>query len=561
MLNRKNPTLLLLALFVSILVMNLSGQDRSFATLPLVFNGSVTGDESSDLNHTSDYDRIVHVYNTLVQARGDYRYPVPTLFLRDVEGMVASMNADKNEITIEKKAYDVVKEFGDPGIAYLLAHELTHHYEKHAWKDFFLHDNKDLGTASKNIVNRLKNIQDGVMHETEADYLGGFLAYAAGYGLFKDGDQLISKLYNAYGLPDTLALYPSKTERIELAKRSADKMELLVDAFKVANYMFASGNVPMAYDYYGFILKQYQSREIYNNLGNIALLNAMSYMKDEDIQFKYVSELDLNMQGSKDVSRPVNEVIAEGLDQAILHFNAAINLDSDYAPAYLNKACAYILKGDIVRAQFYLEQDAARVAAAQPTKFKKTLDDLDILRAIIAAKTGNTSRAKDLLKALISKGNPMAKINLDILEGRATLSDFRSTTTEDLSDTEMMGDINLKSFINRPQFDQSKVVSINNKVTFFQFEPEGKNIKCYINQNDADRLRTVTIVTKAGYQGSTSKNLKIGDDAQKITEKYGTPIQQYETTEGQLIVFPGLVFITVHNKIEGWMVHKTKKVF
>ena len=78
-------------------------QNRSFTTLPLAQSDTLIINSTGDLNHTADYKRISTFYNNLVNARGDFRSPVPPLFLKDEEGYVAYIDYNLNEITLEKK--------------------------------------------------------------------------------------------------------------------------------------------------------------------------------------------------------------------------------------------------------------------------------------------------------------------------------------------------------------------------------------------------------------------------------------------------------------------------
>jgi len=167
-------------------------QSRIFGTLPILKPTTNVEYTDKNLNHTKEYEHILKIYTKLVNSRGDFRYPIPALYLREEEAYVASINYNNLAITIEKKAYDVCQKFGDIGIAFLLAHELTHYYEKHAWKSDFVYELGDL-----EIAKNLKETNDQIMNETQADYLGGFLAYSAGFGLFDNGKALIDSLYAA----------------------------------------------------------------------------------------------------------------------------------------------------------------------------------------------------------------------------------------------------------------------------------------------------------------------------------------------------------------------------
>jgi hypothetical protein len=146
-------------------------QSRSFAALPIM---SPKKDVvySSNLNHLPEYSRLLTIYEKLVNAKGDRRMPVPQLNLRSEEAYVASMDYRLNEISLEKKAYEVANKYGDAAIAFLLAHELIHYYEKHGWRSQYADAVSDLETGKI-----LENLNDRVVNEVQADVLGGFLAY------------------------------------------------------------------------------------------------------------------------------------------------------------------------------------------------------------------------------------------------------------------------------------------------------------------------------------------------------------------------------------------------
>ncbi|MBK8722263.1 MAG: hypothetical protein IPL95_08325 [Saprospiraceae bacterium] len=376
-------------------------------TLPIIQKDSnFQNNETGNLNDTPDYSRILNIYQRLINARGDFRYLVPKLYLKQEESHVASIDYNKSEIVLEKKAYDVCSKFGDAAIAFLLAHELTHYYEKHAYgKIFFASEIVDLN-VSKNI----NSVQNQVLNETQADYLGGFLAYSAGFGLFEKGDSLIANLYQSYGLGENLDGYPSKSDRMVLSKRIAEKVKTLVDVFEMANLLSAIGKHHEAYLYYKYILNQYQSREIYNNLGVSAVMDAMTYFNKDSLKFSYVNEMDVQFRGSRDLANRKDSI----LKQAIFHFDAAISLDPDYSIAYLNKANAYALLNNLSKAKFYLEEEALPIVLKTKTN-SKTLSDIHVLQGIIAAREGNNSLATTFFNKAIENNNQLGQINLDVL--------------------------------------------------------------------------------------------------------------------------------------------------
>ncbi|HRF37557.1 MAG TPA: hypothetical protein PK198_02120, partial [Saprospiraceae bacterium] len=90
------------------------------------------------------------VYKDLLQARGDARQQSPELVMTNGARYVAWMDPKKIRIGMEEKAYDVCVQFGPDSLAAmaaLLAHELTHYYEKHDWNRNFAHSHSGLKAA------------------------------------------------------------------------------------------------------------------------------------------------------------------------------------------------------------------------------------------------------------------------------------------------------------------------------------------------------------------------------------------------------------------------------
>ena len=104
------------------------------------------------------------------------------LVLNKKDGYIASFNPDKIQVVLDEKAYDICVSFGKDSLnalAALLAHELIHYYEKHDWSRHFAMNNENLETARQ-----LERMGDGLKQETEADNLGGFMAFSVGYNTY-----------------------------------------------------------------------------------------------------------------------------------------------------------------------------------------------------------------------------------------------------------------------------------------------------------------------------------------------------------------------------------------
>lgn len=529
----------------------------TLSTLPLIDTGKPVPGDSLDLNETSEFPIIKRIYEDLVAARGDFRYPVPKLRYRDVDSYVASIDYTDNTITLEKNAYEVCEAMGDTttrdaAIAFLLGHELTHFYEKHAWRRGFAQANADI-----QIGQRLKEIQDGVAYETEADYLGGFLAYSAGYGAFDKGDEIINNLYAKYELSDTLENYPTRQNRVILSKRSAKKLKKFVHIFEMANYNLAVGEYESAQLLYEYILRYYQSRELYNNLGMIKVLTVMQRMNPKKLKYKYPTEIDLSLSGDRGGASIAKKDSIELL-QAVRHFNAAINLDPSYAPSYLNKSICYSIIGDVAKARFYLDHETIPIAMANVVEFGKTLDDAKILDAILLHKenqAGGKEKAIAILVALSKAPGDIADINIKCINNEPLPN--RGDTFENWLADDKIGSRDIESYLEDPQIGNF-LVKLTDTTTFFQIKPDRsskisfiKKEKNAIGENEYFGFQA----TADQYTGKTRTDISLGDSREKVIRIHKTPKNIIGSVRGELLVYPSVIFIIKNEKVTKWITY------
>lgn len=523
-------------------------QERSFGTLPLITKPGIVATLSAPKIDSAQYRKVLNIYNRLVQARGDFRFPVPSFRIVAEERRVAGIDYNDLSIVLEEKALGVCNTFGaetDAAIAFLLSHELTHYYEKHAWRRSFAEDYKDLKIGLD-----IDKITDAAANETEADYLGGFLAYSAGFGLFQKGSEIIQSVYKAYGLKNDLPGYPSLSDRQTLSRRTAEKMASLVDVYDMANLLVAIGKYTEAYEYYRYILFSYQSREIYNNLGVTAMLEAMKYFKETELKYRYPIELDLESSAAK--GDPALNMREKLLRQAILHFDAAISLDPNYAPAFLNKANAFALLGDLTRARFYANIEARQ--ASKTGNYPKVDQDIDVLMGIIEARSNNVKGAQALFTKADKAGNALAKINLRVLLKQPPLKEIPSGTL--WQETEKIEDLTLEELSNNLRIDPKKTISIKSQLEFLQTPITGSGSKAFVNLMRNDE-KTIFHLTTSTYTGKTARKIGIGDTRATIVIAYGEPNRSLETPLGQLMVYKKIIFIIgKEGKLERWVNYK-----
>lgn len=511
-------------------------------TLPLARSPQPVAANAAGSAYPDKYRHVLAVYEKLVKSRGDRRMPVPRLEFSRVVDQIGWMNADSLEIGFEERGYDVCARQPDPdaALAFLLSHELTHYYEKHGWRRSFARSFNDL-----KIGGLIDSLQDDVALETQADYLGGFLAYSAGLGLLDRPDSLLAELYAAYKLPENLAGYPALKDRMALCLRTRQRLDRLVSVFELANFLSVTGHYSESRRYFRFILREYQSPEIYNNIGITDVLEALRYLSPDKLKGYYPLEIDLRSRATRGESRADSADIL--LQEAILNFNFALSMDPDYAPACLNKACAFSMMGQLERAEFYAGVEG--LETARKTGDKKVESDLQVLLGIVAIQRGNKEKARQIFEKEAGS-NPLAAQNLALLLEKTTP---KKSDDFPLPPEEIDG-LSLTAFAVSPKFNPKLTLEIEKNTTFYQYNKSGWHSTIYYTFDHAADHSVYFHITGTGYSGQTAGDIHLGVTEQDIISVYSDPLKTMETPVGRLLVYKNLIFVLdQHGKLLKWV--------
>ncbi len=491
---------------------------------------------------SAKYNRALRVYENLVKAGGKTRVPAPKFVMNRNERYMVWLDPKSMEIGLELKAFDAaVAQGNDAALATLLARPLIRFYETHD-------SLRALSAAAGNTAAKMK-IQE---EEEKAGYLGGFLAYSAGYGVFDKDPELLAALYKTYALPAQVKGYPALEERKKLRRNAGEKLRKLVEVFEVGNLLTALGKYEDAYAYFQFQLKDYQSREICNNAGVVAVLDALSYFrpKEPEVKFGYPLQLDLSSTASRDLN-DLRELRNRKLREAIGHFDAAIGLSPDYAPAYLNKACAYTLLGETGPAQTVAE---TALEKAGQGGFEKTAAGVQVLFGILHAQKGDTEKATAAFKAADEQGSSLGAYNLRILKGEepevVTKSSGFSGRKETIDSLDLMDPYNL------PEPVPESAITLGPQLHLYHNLHPGPNSRFYYSDNTATGKQTYFLLTGPDYTGQTAKKLKAGATRADIDGAYRQPVRALETPTGEIRVYQAIILILgMDGKLARWALY------
>ncbi|MDX1940280.1 MAG: hypothetical protein SFU99_06995 [Saprospiraceae bacterium] len=508
------------------------------------------------------------VFNRLIDARGDFGLPRPQLkFVKDTTELA---RISGQTIFLGAKAYQVCRSFGADSLnalAALLSHELIHYYSGHSWEHEFSRAfaNMDLS----------KEIKDGwFADEVQADLWGGLLAFSAGYNVQKILPEFFPKLYNIYGLSESISGYPKLQERIQLAQKSAEKLDILLGFFETANCLVALGMHEDAIAYYQMILREgYRAREVYNNIGVYYTLAALQLFKKGQIPYGLPLELDAKARVGESLKanddKASKEKRVQLLQEAISYFEQARALDPEYAVALINQGCAYTLLGiaagqeevDLVEEQYTQALLLAKRAEREAREQKRTKVQSDglVLRGILAAVQSDSTDALKLWAQAATMGNALAKVNTEILQNGA--SETASNRLEKSNEREQIEKVSLDLFLRQPTFD-----------TIIKLESPGmlgkwsqSSTKLFLEQSKifahfiSQKRYAVLHFTKDDYSNQTLLGIKIGDAREKLMQTYRLPDKTIQTAQGELLVYPAreiMFWLNENGQVERWCVFR-----
>ena len=501
---------------------------------------------------------VNEVFNNIINAIGNYSINAPNLEIVPDGRKMAFLSPKKQTIFIDQQVLDICRKYGKDSsntLAFLLGHELTHHYMGHSWitKD----DKSDYKGFSfmENIKYFNKDSTKRLEMETQADLKGGFYSFLGGYDALNPAIRLLDTLYVVYKVPKAASGYPNLSERKSICETQINKLERLKSIFNASTYALMAGYYQGAEDGFNKILSEgFNSREIYNNLGLTYLLHALKEMDNKEIlayPFEYDAKSRLNDVSTRGgISSYTNSgQIKMLIDNAIKKFQHAKRLDPDYKSAQLNICCAYSLLAELY----------AKDEGENEKYIKKALDALDsynmpemkntyILEGIISNQKGEKKLALKNFKKAVKIGSEVAQINIDKVND--TESENKTTTAastnQEILDQFKSGGI-MAGFSDFPE--PYTTIKLNNcKLYVKEFE----NSTAYLFSS-RNRFFIQTTRTQ-----STSTGINIGDDVEKLVSKYHNPSIVRGTID-DYHQYPNnnIVFMEKNHKISGWFLYKS----
>ncbi len=334
--------------------------------------------------------KLETILDRVYRANGNFSVAKPSIRTTKESKKGATYYRRANLIEVDELMINTCVGMGgnvDEALAFIIAHELCHAFQREARESGFLFHCRTEGATTD--------------VEREADISGAFCAYLAGYNkTLVLLPELLERIYVAYQLKGReLEGYPSLWERKQTSAEVVNYVERIIDLFELGNYLVLIGRYELAALTYSQVLDVYQGAMLYNNLGVCRTLQAVFLQYPPVDPYVFPLEMTVNLPlRIPELSRSMTEMDdtdwrqrREFLDAAESCFNKALSLDKNLFSAEINLACAFTLNGKASQSEAYIASNKlVAKAATLPVSSTNGLDKINLSLALAKAYQRNT---------------------------------------------------------------------------------------------------------------------------------------------------------------------------
>lgn len=535
------------------------------------FLNIVSGKSNPHLDKNDKSALLEEVYSNMARAMGLGAARPEIVLDSDQSKYVAyvATRSGKRVIGVEEKAFNICLEYGErakDALALLLGHELVHYTYGHSWGSDFS-SAFALSDMAKDVDKAGKLLDSIPYWETQADHIGGFYCYLAGYNIIGLGDTLLRRIYKAYNLRDK-PKYPDLNERIAISKKNEEEIRQLIFVFEAGNYSILLEKYSVARDFFMHLVsKNFGNREIFNNMGVSYVLEALSLMRPGELTYAYPVELELESRAKKLVTKGIKEEIEKLLNKSLEMFEEATQRDPEFATALVNIACVYSMLGDTRKAMFYAEE---AIDLSKSNNQVGTFTNAQTVLGIAKMQSGEKKQAIKLLKNAAKKGSWLAGKNLEIINGKKLEEIDWEGRPVMLDIAERGQKIALSAMQTREKIEPIDLYNPYLELPFYGHEI-GDN-QFYFSNMDASTVIRIQVgpsesvfIQKTGdsYLGASLLGIKRKQLSGDVIKSYGIPTKVYHARQGLIYFYPAqkiAFFLNEFNQVDGWMIFRIEKL-
>lgn len=532
------------ALLIFLLSSCTQPKENSFEVAPnsdtLVFFPSDTTNLALESKALVSEEWGMKIYTNMLKAIGVNKKNTPTLRLGTEHTQPVFYEGDDNliapAICVRTSIYQFCKSMGKKkgaiALAFLLGHELVHFKEhKESFYNCLELNNKD-------------NLED------EADMLGAFWAYYAGYeDIFKQQEVIHNLLDSLYQDPkyriDSTSFHSSLKKRKKAIGRAMKESSDLAKIFKTGTYLLAIQEYEQALYSFEYLDAFINLKEIKTNLGLAQLMLAESAAEN-----KYYYPIDLapnNLYESRDSDIDRDTLLIQAIQNLI---QANQIYPKNTFSSLLNLCIAYLAKNQLPQAKSCLEKLKKRFSK----KGNNYASKISILEGILAKKEDDLGLSQKFFNQALSIKNDSYIQNLIHLNTVGVTSKKPSEVEKVI-----FNDLNLNKALIYPNYpsEDSQERKLFAASTYFKQFSTSLFWKQFSEKEDQQQIVALHIVQDR--QFSTQKGIIIGSSIKDLIELYGLPTQELHQDSKIYLYYDlvGLVFQLKKGIVQEWATYTT----
>jgi hypothetical protein len=509
------------------------------------------------------------VFNKLIIVIGNSSVPKPTLSVRNNDLLVAK-TFSSGEVLIGEQFIRNCSRFGSDSInavACVLSHELVHYYMKHFWAQKFgsAYVDSEWGQKISADEESKKFLE---LYETQADQLGFYYAFSAGYKTWKLAEPLLDSVYGWYKLKENLEGYPSLAQRKVLAQTSASRFAELIPVFEMSNCLKVISatclgdrqNALLDYSSFGYehlMSSNIQTAEMFNNIAVAKILKAQKYSSSiyAGLQLPVVLDQSSMMyEASGTRGDDEQEKFLALMNEALESLDKALRLDEQYWPASVNKSLVLLGLEKYGTCEDELDSKAVKAASKNNKWIASVISEI---RGILYYSKGDSVKSREMFASAVKLGSKSARLNEQIMMDMIPESGNQKNSVILSDSVEKWNGQKVYAGLKAYTIKSERVISYANTKAYMLLD-SGAGYKIFEVRKNVGffPVNYVKIAMNYDQGATTSLGLKVGSSNADLLARYkNTDLKAYGTLYTYWIYPLQNIVVMVdntNNKVHGW---------
>ena len=440
---------------------------------------------------------------------------------------IAWTDPSRDAVIIDEELYDLLRDTKEialeDGLAFVMGHELAHIALHSGWSN-------DFAIGLK---------RDSASIEREADTVGAFLAYVAGFDTLVVGPKVVDAIYSSYDLEATLPGYPSQKERRDLAAKAIQPAQTAAAQYTAGLLLAVTKHHDVASLLLEDLVQKFPSFLLLDAAAVTSMLHATSVGPQElllPIGFEPPRGIGSAAYPKSFATEAKRSAL---LKRAELLLGKADRLIPQHPTITTHRICLSLLRSETDKARRELQSARHRLGSADLASISGWLHHME----------GHPEAAKTSFEAASQLGDWSAKHNLAYLKLGTNQKRRRSSSRpwqKDGLKTQIPRNLELSR--HRIQSTELAWSNHHSLPSAIQITAKGKRL-----------------IFRASHFGDRPERTHLGlsreDSLGLLNRLYGEPTSGIRVGNGTFLRYGsedlGIIFFIANNKVKGWWTYRS----